>query len=89
MTIQELLETHAWDIEFNTKGLGVNTIVCRCGDRYGLTESYRAHLAEVLETHQQESEAEVWDEGAWHGYTNAPLDYKKNPYRAGQVRDGL
>ncbi|VXB24199.1 hypothetical protein [Citricoccus sp. K5] len=27
------------------------------------------------------AKAEGWDEGAWHGYTTAPLDYKKNPYR--------
>ena len=98
MTILELLEAHAWDIEFNTQGLGVNTIVCRCGDRYGLTESYRAHLAEVLDKHMQEQCYEAWSAG-WHdshyqhtannerrGRGHPEVAYS-NPYRATQPKE--
>lgn len=45
---KKILEEHSWDIELNTKGLGLNTIVCKCGNRYGFTDSYQTHLAEML-----------------------------------------
>lgn len=54
-----------------------------------LVPAAQAQFNRWLDQVKREARAEAWDEGAWHGYTNAPLDYKKNPYRAAQIREGL
>ena len=56
MTIQEILETHDYRIADEPP---VKTIVCNCGDRYGLFTSHQRHVAEVIEAHMQEREAAV------------------------------
>lgn len=81
MTILELLETH------NIAAFAGCDTLCACDRKWRTNIAWRAHVAEVLEAHQKAAKADAWDEGAWHGYTHAPLDYKKNPYRATQLKD--
>ena len=60
MTIQEILEAHH-KIDWDDWGYRR----CRCGfqfvPKYSAT-AHRAHVAEVLDKHMREREAEAWDE---------------------------
>lgn len=101
MTILELLEAHTVKRPWSE----ASRMRCKCGEvvtaetEGQLYALHRAHLAEVLETHQQEREAVAWDEGWEEGsfyavQVRAELDgiahsapkRPHNPYRAEQVR---
>lgn len=58
MTIQEILARHIADV------CRRGDIECRCGKECDLPEAHRAHVAEVLEKHMQEREAEALEEAA-------------------------
>ncbi|WP_343833155.1 hypothetical protein [Glutamicibacter creatinolyticus] len=91
MTILELLEAHF--LVGQTHGGG--SPFCTCGawrarnplSNYG--EDHRAHLAEVLETHQQEQQARAWSDGFHKGRkTDRHIStWPRNPYRTDQTRE--
>lgn len=92
MTILELLEAHF--LVGQTHGGG--SPFCTCGawraknplSNYG--EEHRAHLAEVLETHTREKEAEVWDQcmkSAYIDAVNRRVVNRPNPYRTNQHKE--
>ncbi|UAV84825.1 hypothetical protein BV113_00310 [Glutamicibacter phage BIM BV-113] len=68
MTIQEILEAH----QYEPTSYLVRIASCSCGDWADAApahlakhfEGHRAHLAEVLEQHMREREADAWDKGA-------------------------
>lgn len=79
--IAETLASHGSHVRYTG---GVGTIVCRCGDRYGLEESYRTHVAAMLETIVREEQATAWDAAvrATEYWMLGPLDSEPtNPYR--------
>lgn len=94
--IAEVLAAHDFRIKEEIGAhVGVKTIVCNCGNRYGLGESHRAHQAAALAPVIREREAEAWDKG-WdagndHGYDAyqvergyVPIERAENtnPYRS-------
>lgn len=104
MTILEIIEAHQYEPISDR----LRVASCSCGGwqdemPYKLRnhfEAHRAHLAEVLETHQQEREAEAWGKGVTTALNHAILNPDgitlrlehldgrpwENPYRAEQVR---
>lgn len=93
MNIQEILEAHlSW---YFPDGSSDET-QCLCGQVISVgagaqklnmgEQAAFAHVAEVLDKHMQEREAEAWDEGQdsvslHHDIFGASLEYESNPYR--------
>ena len=86
MTIQEILEAHLSAVAYE------GPATCSCEEwesrQTGLnyTAQHRAHVAEVLDKHMQEREAEAWEIGQdsvalHHDIFEASLVYEANPYR--------
>lgn len=58
--IAEILSAHDFRIKEEVGAhVGVKTIVCNCGNRYGLGESHRAHQAAALAPVIAEAKAEA------------------------------
>ncbi|HAY44065.1 MAG TPA: hypothetical protein DCY59_11210 [Micrococcaceae bacterium] len=66
--IAEVQTSHQSRIEYRDTGAHFGTIVCHCGNRYGLDETYRAHvnerIAHMLAPVIREREAEALREAA-------------------------
>lgn len=74
--IAEVLAAHSYHIEPDYMR-AVSTIVCNCGNRYGLGESHRAHQAAALAPVIREREAEALEKFG-HMYLNPEQDENYN-----------
>lgn len=60
--IAEVLAAHDFRIKEEVGAhVGVKTIVCNCGNRYGLGESHRAHQAAALAPVIREAQSQAWE----------------------------
>ena len=92
MTILEIIEAHQYEPISDR----LRVASCSCGGwqdemPYKLRnhfEAHRAHLAEVLETHQQEQQARAWSDGFHKGRKTENgshvSTWPRNPYRTNQ-----
>lgn len=82
MTILEILEAHTVKRPWSE----ASRMKCKCGEvvtaetEGQLYALHRAHVAEVLDKHMQEREAEAWDKGANEAWERSTVTVNADKY---------
>lgn len=90
MTIQEILEAHK-GMRWSDPTIGADRL-CLCGHFIGAPESrtngadHRAHVAEVLDKHMQETLRGVWERAYSAGWNDE--EWRDNPYTGKETPNG-